>query len=200
MTFTIGLIGGIGSGKTTVSDRFAELGIVIADADVASRTVVEPGQPALALIAEHFGSTILSADGSLNRAALRSIIFSDHTERRWLEQLTHPLIIQECYRILNEAESPYAILVLSTGTGKSPLIQRLLVVDAPAELQVQRTMSRDQNSEEQVKAIIASQLDREERNQLADDIIVNDGELVQLTAQVNELHKKYLSMASDHQT
>ncbi len=198
MTYTIGLIGGIGSGKTTVSDHFETLGITVADADAASRTVVEPDTPALAQIADHFGQDILQADGSLDRAKLRTIVFQDQAERRWLEQLTVPLILQECRRILDAATSPYAILVLSTGTGQSPLIQRLLVVDAPAEVQIARTMARDNNSRELVESIIAAQVDRETRASHADDILLNDGSVEDLLAKVEQLHEIYLQLAREH--
>ena len=197
MTYTIGLIGGIGSGKTTVSDHFESLGITVADADAASRTVVKPGTPALIEIADHFGQEILRADGSLDRAKLRSVVFQDQTERRWLEQLTVPLILQECRRILDAAKSPYAILVLSTGTGQSPLIQRLLVVDAPADVQIARTMARDNNSRALVESIIAAQVDRETRNSYADDIILNDGAVADLLAKVEQLHETYLQLTHE---
>jgi dephospho-CoA kinase len=194
----IGITGGIGSGKTAVSDRFQDLGITVVDADIASRVVVEPGRPALAAIAEHFGAGALNADGSLNRAELRKRVFADPEERRWLEQLTHPLINQYLVEQLSKAESPYAILVspLLAETGQSRFCHRILVVDVPTDLQVQRTMSRDANDEAQVRAIIAAQASREERLALADDVIVNDQGLEHIDAEVQRLHQIYLEMAA----
>ena len=198
MTYVIGLTGGIGSGKTAVSDRFKALGITVVDADVASRVVVEPGRPALQAIAEHFGATILLADGQLNRAELRKRIFQDDNERLWLEALLHPLIRQEIKDGLNNASSPYALLVspLLIESGQSKFTNRVLVVDVPEALQLSRTVARDNNSEEQVKAIMAAQASREQRVRQADDVIVNDGSIAQLHEKVQALHEKYLSLAA----
>ncbi|MYM64700.1 dephospho-CoA kinase [Pseudomaricurvus sp. HS19] len=199
MTYVVGLTGGIGSGKTAVSDRFKALGITVVDADVASRVVVEPGRPALQLIAEHFGADILLADGQLNRAELRKRIFQDESERLWLEGLLHPLIRQEIMDGLNNASSPYALLVspLLIESGQSKFTKRVLVVDVPEELQLSRTVARDNNSAEQVKAIMSAQASREQRLQHADDVIVNDGSLEQLHQKVQEQHEKYLSLAAE---
>lgn len=198
MTFVIGVTGGIGSGKTAVSDRFAELGIAVVDADVASRVIVEPGRPALAKIAEHFGADILQTDGSLDRAKLRTAVFKDPAERKWLEALTHPLIREEIVSGLRNATSPYALLVspLLVESGQNQLTQRVLVVDVPEELQLQRTVSRDNNSPDQVKAIMAAQATRQQRLDNADDVIVNDGSLEDLHQQVDTLHQKYLQLSS----
>jgi dephospho-CoA kinase len=195
--WVLGITGGIGSGKTAVSDRFGALGVTVVDADVASRVVVEPGRPALAAIAEHFGDEAINNDGTLNRAELRKRVFADPEERKWLEQLTHPLINQYLLEELANAESPYAILVspLLAETGQSRFCQRIVVVDVPIELQVERTMSRDDNDEAQVRAIIAAQASREERLKLADDVIVNDQGLEHLDAEVARLHQSYLEMA-----
>ena len=143
--FVVGLTGGIGSGKTAASDWFAAQGIVVVDADLVSRQVVEPGRPALARIREHFGDTVLQADGSLDRAALRNIVFAAPDERRWLEQLLHPLIAQEIVRQLAAAGSPYALLVspLLFETGQKAFVKRTLLVDVPAEVQRARTAARD---------------------------------------------------------
>jgi dephospho-CoA kinase len=194
----IGITGGIGSGKTAVSDRFQALGITVVDADVASRVVVEPGRPALAAIAEHFGADALNADGTLNRAELRKRVFADPDERKWLEQLTHPQINQYLRDELAKAESAYAILVspLLAETGQSRFCQRIIVVDVPVEIQVQRTMSRDANDEAQVRAIIAAQASREQRLELADDVIVNDEGLEHIDAEVQRLHQIYLDLAA----
>ncbi|MFP6816881.1 MAG: dephospho-CoA kinase [Pseudomonadales bacterium] len=195
--WVLGITGGIGSGKTAVSDRFQALGITVVDADVASRVVVEPGRPALAAIAGHFGDEAINNDGTLNRAELRKRIFADPEERKWLEKLTHPLINQYLLEELANAKSPYAILVspLLAETGQSRFCQRIVVVDVPIELQVERTMSRDDNDEAQVRAIIAAQASREERLKLADDVIVNDQCLEHIDAEVTRLHQSYLEMA-----
>jgi len=152
--FVVGLTGGIGSGKSAVSAQFAELGIEIIDADVAARTVVEVGKPALAHIADHFGKEVLLEDGNLNRAGLRKIVFSSAEERGWLERLLHPLIYTELKNQLRSATSAYVILAspLLIETGQNRLANRILVVDVPEDIQIQRTMARDSNSETQVRA------------------------------------------------
>ena len=196
--FVVGLTGGIGSGKTAVSDRFAALGATVADADVASRAVVAPGSPALAAIAEHFGQDVLQADGSLNRAALRARVFERPEERRWLEALTHPLIGAWFHEHLNAGESPYSLLVnpILIESGQIRQCHRVLVVDAPEAAQLERTMSRDGNSATQVEAIMKAQLDRTKRLNAADDVIVNDRDLAHLDAEVERLHARYLELAS----
>ena len=197
--YVIGITGGIGSGKTAVSDRFAERGITIVDADVASRTVVEPGRPALARIAEHFGDALIAQDGSLDRAALRAKVFADEGERRWLEALLHPLIAEEIQRGLLEATSPYAMLAspLLVEAGQDRYVDRVLVVDVPEDVQLARTMERDGNSEEQVRRIIAAQSARSDRLARADDVIENTGSLADLDAAVAALHERYLARAGE---
>jgi dephospho-CoA kinase len=197
-SFVVGLTGGIGSGKTAVSDRFRELGIDVVDADLASRAVLAPAQPAVQAIAERFGPELIGADGSLDRAELRRRVFANPAERRWLEALTRPLIAKWLHRQLADAASPYAILVnpLLIETGHARVCQRVLVVDAPETLQLQRTMRRDGNDETQVRAIMAAQASREARLAAADDVIVNDGNLADLDEQVRTLHQKYLEMAA----
>lgn len=199
MTYVIGLTGGIGSGKTAVSDLFAALGIAIVDADLAARAVVEPGTPALAAIAAHFGADILQADGSLDRAQLRQRVFADPAERQWLERLTHPLIREDIARGLSSATSPYVLLVspLLVESGQSKLTQRVLVVDVPEDLQLQRTMVRDNNPETQVKAIMQAQASRQQRLLYADDVIVNDSTLADLKTNVARLHQHYLQLAAE---
>jgi len=192
LNYVVGLTGGIGSGKTTVSDLFAELGIVIADSDVVSRDIVRPGQPAYSAIKERFGQSIILEDESLNRVKLREIVFSDTGERRWLESLTHGPIVQELREIVSAADSPYSILVLSAGAGRSPLINRMLVVDVPEEVQISRVVERDNNSVEQVKAIMKSQPTRQERFTWADDIIENNGTPRELSEIIQSLHEIYL--------
>lgn len=196
--FVVGLTGGIGSGKSAVSDRFEKLGIRVVDADVASRVVVEPGRPALKAIEEHFGSHVIAADGTLDRAELRKLVFADEAERKWLEQLTHPLINAYIAEELAAAASPYAILahpILIETRGREGC-DRILVVDVPEALQVSRTMERDDNPESQVRAIMAAQASREERLAAADDVIVNDQGLEHLDAEVARLHELYLELAA----
>lgn len=195
--FVVGLTGGIGSGKTAVSDRFHALGINIVDADIAARVVVEPGKPALQEIQKHFGAAIIQANGSLDRAILREKVFKDDQERKWLEQLLHPLINEEIRKKLASSSSPYTMLVspLLIETGQSRYTQRILVVDVPLEKQIERTMARDNNSEEQVRNIIKVQTSRQERVASADDIIVNDQDIDKLDQSVSELHAKYLELA-----
>ncbi|WP_375740145.1 dephospho-CoA kinase [Pseudomonas boanensis] len=192
----LGLTGGIGSGKSAVAAHFSALGVHLVDADHAARWVVEPGRPALERIAEHFGHDVLQADGQLDRAALRQRIFQSPEERRWLESLLHPLIGEEINNYLSSAESPYAILVspLLVESGQHRLTQRVLVVDAPEALQIQRTMHRDQVPEEQVQAILKVQASREHRLQHAHDVLVNDRDLNWLRAEVERLHNFYLTL------
>lgn len=196
--FILGLTGGIGSGKSAVAACFQKLGVKVVDADIAARRVVEPGMPALQSIAEHFGQKVLQADGTLDRAALRSIIFNDEKQRLWLEQLLHPAIGDWLVAELASASSPYAILesplLLETTQRKS--VKRVLVVDVPEELQISRSTARDDNSREQIEAIIAAQLPRKERLSRADDIIDNSGLLADLAEPVNVLHQKYLKLAA----
>ena len=193
--FVVGLRGGIGTGKSTVSDLFAERGIIIADADISARTVVQPGKPAYLAIVERFGNPVLETDGSLNRATLRELVFRDSEHRKFVEQQTHGPIIEDLWRIVREAPSPYAILVLSTGLGKNPMMQRLLVVDAPVEIQVKRVMARDNNTREQVEAILRAQPDRTTRVAEADDLIINDGDRKRLVLEVEKLDQLYLSLS-----
>jgi dephospho-CoA kinase len=198
MVFVVGLTGGIGSGKTAVSDRFANLGVTIADADGAARTVVEPGTPALKQIVEHFGQDILNEEGMLDRAALRRIVFKDPQQRKLLESITVPAILKELREILDTATSDYAILMLSSGSGQSPWIHRNLVVDVTAEVQLDRVMTRDDNSEEDVRAIMATQPSREQRLAYADDVVRNDSSLAALDKAVDSLHQQYLNLAKQH--
>ena len=194
--YVVGIAGGIGSGKTAVSDRFAEHGIVVVDADVASRDVVRPGEPGLAAIAERYGSAVINRSGELNRAALRERIFSDPDERRWVERLLHPAINRLIAERLADAASPYALLVNPLMRARDARANRILVVDVSEEVQVARTMARDSVDEEQARAIIASQLPRQERLAFADDVIVNDGTLDALNGPVENLHARYLEIAN----
>ena len=192
----IGLTGGIGSGKTAVSDCFAALGIDIVDADLASRVVVQKGKPCLLEIAQHFGEDILTNEAELDRAKLREIIFKSEDEKDWLESLLHPAIANQIKDELEASKSPYAILVspLLLETNQKDLCSKVLVVDVSLETQVERTLKRDGVSEDQVRAIIKAQIARDDRLKLADEVILNDGSLEDLDLAVKVLHKKFLSL------
>lgn len=196
----VGVTGGIGSGKTAVTNAFQELGITVVDADIAAREVVTLGSKGLNAITEHFGADILLENGTLNRAKLREIIFKNPAEKKWLEQLTHPLIREEIIKGLKGSTSPYTILVspLLIESGQSQLVNRVLVVDVPVDVQIQRTCERDSNPQEQVEAIIKSQLDRETRLSYADDIINNDQSLLHLQQQVAKLNQQYLRLSEEN--
>ncbi len=192
----VGLTGGIGSGKTAVSDLFQDLGITIVDADLASRVVVEKGREELNKIAEHFGEDILTSGGELDRAKLREVIFNSEEEKLWLESLLHPAIASQIQKELDSSSSPYTILVspLLLETNQKNFCSTVLVVDVPVETQIERTSKRDNVSEEQIKSIIASQIDRDSRLEQADEVILNDGSIESLESKVQELHKKFLSL------
>jgi dephospho-CoA kinase len=192
----LGLTGGIGSGKSAAAQCFVDLGVHLVDADNAARWVVEPGRPALAEIAEHFGAGVLQADGTLNRSALRELIFKDPQQRVWLEGLLHPLIREEIRQYLARAESAYAILVspLLLETSQHQMVQRVLVIDVPESVQIERTVLRDRTNEEQVRAILKAQASRKERLSRADDVIVNDRDPAWLKSEVERLHHFYLTL------
>ena len=190
----VGVTGGIGSGKTAVTDYLQALGITVVDADLASRVIMEPGRPALNAVAERFGNDILLPDGQLDRAALRRIVFADPDQRRWLEQLTHPLIGEEIRHQLGAAASPYAVLSspLLLETGQKDLCDMIVVVDVTEQVQLERTMRRDDNDEDQVRRIMAAQLAREQRLAGADRVIDNSGSLEALHSQLDQLHAELL--------
>lgn len=194
--WVLGLTGGIGSGKSAAAARFAELGMHTVDADQAARWVVEPGRPALAEIVERYGPSILQADGSLDRAALRKVIFADPQQRQWVEALLHPLIAREIADSLASATSPYAVFVspLMVESGQYRLAQRLLVIDVPEPLQIERTLARDGTSLAQVQAILKAQATREKRLSLADDVLLNDRDLAWLRSEIDRLHHFYLTL------
>ena len=190
----IGLTGGIGSGKTAVSDIFEERGIGIVDADLASRVVVEKGRPSLEEIAKHFGQGILTEAGELDRAKLREIIFNSDEEKNWLESLLHPVIAKQIQEELKASSSPYTILVspLLLETNQKDFCNKVLVVDVPVETQIERTLKRDGVSLEQVQSIIKAQISRDKRLELADEVIVNDKSLEDLQLAVSKLHQQFI--------
>jgi len=199
----IGLTGGIASGKSAASKRFAELGAAVIDADQAARQVVAPGEPGLARVVEAFGRDILTPDGQLDRAALRQQVFNDPGARRRLEQLLHPLIRQRMLRHVQQAEAagtnPYAVLAipLLVENRMQELVHRVLVVDAPEQLQRARAQARDNVAPEQIDAIMASQASRSHRLAAAHDIITNTGTLEDLRQAVDALHEKYLTLSAN---
>lgn len=193
----IGLTGGIGSGKTTITNYFVELGIEVIDADIIAREVVAINSPALKAIANHFGNDYLLADGQLNRTLLRSRIFSNETDKTWLNNLLHPLIRFNIVNQTKGSKSTYCILVapLLIENDLLQLIDRVLIVDVSETTQISRTLQRDCSSEQEVKAIIASQTSRESRLKVADDIINNDdSSLSDIKTAVLSLDKKYLAL------
>lgn len=194
--YVVGITGGIGSGKSTVAVLFEKLGIVVADADQASREIVEPGQDAYLAILEKFGNSVLLEDGTLNRAYLRQKIFAEKIDRLWLERLTHVPIMQNLQDKLQSARSAYGILMLSTGAGKSPLMDRMIVIDVTPDVQISRVKKRDHNDEALIRKIMASQPNRKDRLSWADDVIENNGDLASLKQAVYDLHQHYLKLAN----
>lgn len=198
MAYTVALTGGIGSGKTTVANAFSRLGVTVIDADVIARQVVAPGQSALNAISEHFGNDILLADGSLNRRLLREKIFSSPDEKRWLNALLHPLIHQRTQAELSHARSPYVLWVvpLLVENQLQQKADRVLVVDVSPEVQIERTIGRDDVSRQHAEQILAAQATREQRLAIADDVINNNGAPDRVAEHVERLHRQYLQLAS----
>ena len=200
--FIVGLTGGIGSGKSTIAQHFIELGITCIDADLTAREVVQPGEPALDTISQHFGKTILLADGSLDRRKLREEIFANPSARQWVNELLHPLIRQRMLQQCQQANSSYCILMvpLLFENNLQSLVQRTLVIDVDEATQIRRTMQRDKTTEAQVKAIIDTQCSRQQRLAFADDVIVNTDEVTPAQRQkaINKLHQTYLSLATQY--
>ena len=197
--FIVGLTGGVASGKSEVTRRFQALGVEVVDADVAAREVVEPGQPALARIAERFGAGMLLADGRLDRRQLRERVFADAQARRDLEAITHPAIRARVKAQAQAAPGPYAVvavpLLAEAGRAAYPWMARVLVVDAPESLQHDRLMRRDGVDEALAARMIAAQASRTVRLAIADDVILNDGDSAHLDTAVAALHARYLAAA-----
>ncbi|HDR2889644.1 TPA: dephospho-CoA kinase [Enterobacter asburiae] len=198
MGYIVALTGGIGSGKSTVADAFSRLGIPIIDADIIARQVVEPNTPAVKAIEAHFGREVINADGTLNRRQLRECIFSDSSEKAWLNALLHPIIHQETQRQIAEAHSPYVLWVvpLLVENQLQKKADRVLVIDVSPETQIERTMTRDHVSREHAEQILAAQVTREARLAVADDVIDNNGAPDALASDVARLHAQYLTFAA----
>ena len=197
--FTVGLTGGIGSGKSTVADCFSALGVPVIDTDVIARDLTAPGGAALEAIRAAFGETVVHSDGALDRAALRRRVFADTTARHQLEVILHPRIRQVVGQMLATLTAPYALIVIpllvETG-GYLDVLNRVLVVDCPEEVQIARVMARNGLTQDEVKAILAAQAGRAERLAAADDVIVNTATPADLRADVATLHQRYLARAA----
>tara|TARA_Y100001934_G_scaffold129554_1_gene157235 strand:+ start:1488 stop:2090 length:603 start_codon:yes stop_codon:yes gene_type:complete len=198
--FTVGLTGGIGSGKTTIARFFQDQNIEVINADEIARKVVEPGTAALSKIQERFGSEILINEKGLNRALLREKIFKDNNQRIWLESLLHPIIETEITNLIVVAVSRYVILEspLLFETNQHKLVNRTLVVDVSPKVQLERTISRDGGSEGTIKAIMDSQISRDDRINLADDIIDNEQNFQSVQTQLKKFHQNYLNLAKKY--
>jgi dephospho-CoA kinase len=193
----IGLTGGIASGKSTVAGRFAELGVPVIDADEAARAVVAPGKPGLAKVLERFGSGLVGENGELDRRALRDLIFKDPGSRRDLEAILHPLIRADMERSADLAVGPYVVMaipLLVEGDSRQR-VDRVLVVDVDEAVQLQRVRERDGCTEDQARAILASQASRSARLAAADDVLLNTGTVTDLRQAVDRLHAQYLRLA-----
>jgi dephospho-CoA kinase len=193
----IGLTGGIASGKSTVAQRFIDLGIPVVDADEAARAVVAPGTAGLAKVVERFGGGLIAANGELNRRALRDLIFSDSGARRDLEGILHPLIRAYMEKNAQMAVGPYVVMAipLLVEGGSRDHVDRILVVDVDEAVQLQRVMARDSSTAEQARAILASQASRSVRLAAADDVLPNTGSVTDLRQGVDRLHQRYLRLA-----
>jgi len=194
----VALTGGIGSGKSTVAALFEKLGVSIIDADEIAARITEPNTYSFETIVEHFGKKILGHNGALDRKTLRNIIFNNIEERKWLENLLHPVIREAMKERIIKAKSPYCLLIipLLAESNKIDFIDRVCVIDVPESIRIKRVTLRDHSSESDVEAIIASQCSDEKRLSIANDIIVNDGDMEKLKDQVFTLHKKYLLLAN----
>lgn len=200
MPFAVGLTGGIGSGKSTVAELFAELGADVVDTDQIARALTGPGQAAVEEIARRFGPQYATADGALDRTRMGKLAFEDARARKDLESILHPPIRREAERRVANSTAAYAILVVpllfESGTYQS-LVRRVLVVDSDQETRIERVRRRNNLSRKEILAVIAAQIGQAERVRRADDVIRNDGDLASLVAQVTVLHRKYLELAAD---
>ena len=199
MTFVVGLTGGIGSGKTVVSDHFISLGVTVIDTDVLARQIVEPGQPALESLISAFGKNIVFESGHLNRAQLRKLAFANDESKAKLDLITHPAIRQEAIKKIAAVSAPYCLVVvplLSANSEFSELMKRILVVSAETNTKIRRVQQRSGLTRNEVERIMQTQLADEQRRLLADDIIENNTSLESVFQQVELLHQRYLEMAA----
>lgn len=196
--FLVGVTGGIGSGKTLVTDTFASLGIEVVDADIVARDVVAPGTEGLAAIREHFGEQVIANNGELNRAALRELVFTNEEQKQWLNALLHPLIRTAMATAINAIRSPYGVLAvpLLIENGMQKMVDRIAVVDCPETMQLERALLRDGSSETVIKGIMAAQVSRKQRLDEADDVIDNSQDKAYTIVQIEQLHQQYLALAN----
>ncbi len=199
--FSVGLTGGIGSGKTTVASRFAEHGVTLIDTDQIAHALTSAGGAAIPWIAQTFGANFITSDGALDRAQMRRLVFSDEPSRQRLQDFLHPLILAECQRVARTARGPYFILIvplLIEIESWRKQVDRVLLVDCPQETQIARVMQRSGLTRQEVLAILARQASPEQRRAHADDILCNDAttSLSTLYEEIDELHKRYLNLAS----
>jgi dephospho-CoA kinase len=198
MAFCVGLTGGVGCGKSRAADLFSELGVTVVDTDVISRELTSTGGEAVSAIEHAFGSAYVKADGSMDRAAMRKLVFSEPGAKARLEEILHPLIRAKARTLLAQAESPYAILVvpllLETGAYRD-VVDRVAVVDCDESRQIERVQARSGLTEAEVRSIMAAQIDRKARLEHADDVLNNDGDIKLLRTEVERLHERYLAMA-----
>lgn len=198
--FSVGLTGGIASGKTTISNLFADLGVSIVDTDIISRELLQPGENAYNQVCRHFGKRILGPNDEIDRAELRKIVFTEATEKSWLETILHPLIFQRSHNaMLEHSRSDYVLVVvpLLFETNFQSLVDRILVVDCPAELQIERLVTRDHIDEALARNMLSQQLGNAERLSKAHDVIENRGNEKELSSQVARLHQTYLTLSSN---
>jgi dephospho-CoA kinase len=195
----IGLTGGIGTGKSEASRRFAALGVPVIDTDLIARELVSAGQPALAEITARFGDNLLDQHGELDRAKLSDIVFSDTAQRKELENILHPRIRARAIALMQHTDAAYCIVVipLLVERAQDYPLDRVLVVDAAQELQYQRIAQRDGMSPQRIATVLAAQADRASRLAVADDVVLNDGSLAELHAKIDQLHQRYLKLTSN---
>jgi len=199
MALVVGLTGGIGSGKSAAADAFGELGATVVDTDAIAHELTAPGGAAIAEIARQFGKAFIDASGAMDRKRMRDLVFNDADEKQRLEALLHPMIRAESERRIAAATGPYVVLVvplLVESAGYRKRVGRVLMVDCPEALQLARVRQRSGLAEEEVKRIIAAQIQRERRLAAADDVIDNSGSIAALQQQVRQLHEKYLVLAA----
>jgi len=198
--FSVGLTGGIASGKTTISNLFADLGVPIIDTDIISRNLLAPGEQAYHQVCAHFGSEILQANGDIDRSALRKIIFSNPQQKTWLETMLHPLIFQRSHdAILENSRAKYVLVVvpLLFETNFQSLVDRILVVDCSFDQQIARLMKRDNIDETLAHSMLEQQFSNSERLKRAHDVINNREDDIDLASQVDALHRSYTILAAD---
>lgn len=194
MVYSVGLTGNIASGKSTVAEFFSELGVDVINADRISKELTSKNTPYYQSILSHFGASVVLGNGDLDRRRLRDIVFSDNKERLWLENLLHPAIRKKIEDKIKECTSPYCLIEIPLLFNKKhyPYLQKVLLVTAPLESQLDRVIKRDNCSREQALDILATQPSLKQRMEAADDVLNNESGLIELKAKVNELHKKYL--------